>query len=165
MCNRAFLTRARHALLIPADATTYNWRVDLPGIAPMLSYEDPSAAATWLCEQFGFEDLGRFADGGRVTHVNLRAGDGIIMIGWPGPEYRSPRHHAEICEVARSWLASPFVIDGVYVRVDDVDAHYARAREGGAKLLSGIEINEIVGQRQYRVEDVEGHRWMFAQPL
>jgi hypothetical protein len=50
--------------------------LDLPHVAPMLSYEDVAAAAEWLCAAFGFREMGRFENGGRVTHVNLAAGDG-----------------------------------------------------------------------------------------
>jgi PhnB protein len=53
------------------------------------------------------------------------------------------------------------VIDGVLVYVDDVDAHYARAIEGGAAILSGLE--DGFPGRRYRAEDLEGHRWMFMQ--
>jgi len=28
-----------------------------------------------------------------------------------------------------------------------------------------LEDNPGIGQRQYRAEDIEGHRWMFAEPL
>jgi uncharacterized glyoxalase superfamily protein PhnB len=87
------------------------------------------------------------------------------MLGWPGPSYRGPGHHREVCDDARRWLESPFVVDGVYVRVDGIDAHHARARSAGAVILSGVEDNDAVGQRQYRAEDLEGHRWMFAEPL
>lgn len=135
-------------------------------VAPMLSYEDVGAAADWLCSAFGFREIGRYADGGRVTHVNLAAGDGgVVMLGWPGPDYRGPARHRQSCGDAAHWLAPPFVVDGVYVRVDDLDAHLDRARAGGATILSEIEDNWAVGQRQYRVEDLEGHRWMFAQAM
>ena len=53
--------------------------------------------------------------------------------------------------------------DGVVVYIDDVDTHFGRSKRGGAKILSEPESNER--QRQYRVEDLEGHRWMFAQRL
>ena len=131
----------------------------------MLSYEDVGAAAVWLCRAFGFTETGRFESGGRVTHVNLALGDGVVMAGWPGPDYRSPKSHRETCAAAQRWLASPFVIDGVYVQVDDIEAHCERARAAGATILSEVEDNEAVGQRQYRAEDLEGHRWMFAGPL
>jgi uncharacterized glyoxalase superfamily protein PhnB len=53
------------------------------------------------------------------------------------------------------------VIDGVLVFVPDVEAHYARAKEHGATILSGLE--EGPPARRYRVEDLEGHRWMFME--
>jgi len=53
----------------------------------------------------------------------------------------------------------------VLVYVDDLDSHFARAREAGATILSELEDNPAVGQRQYRAEDVEGHRWMFAERI
>ena len=40
----------------------------------------------------------------------------------------------------------------------------AQARAAGATILSELEENTGVGQRQYRAEDLEGHRWMFATP-
>jgi len=53
----------------------------------------------------------------------------------------------------------------LYVSVDDVDAHYEQARAAGATILSELEDNTGIGQRQYRAEDLEGHRWMFATRL
>jgi len=49
----------------------------------------------------------------------------------------------------------------VLVYVDDVEAHCRRARVAGARILSEPQTDEY-GSR-YRVEDVEGHRWMFMQ--
>jgi uncharacterized glyoxalase superfamily protein PhnB len=43
-----------------------------------------------------------------------------------------------------------------------VDAHYERAKAAGATMLTGVEVGGG-GERVYRVADVEGHRWMFAQ--
>lgn len=135
------------------------------GVIPMLSYEDCGAAADWLAKAFDFREHERYADDdGRVTHVTLSCGEGIVMIGWPGAEYESPRHHAETCEAAARWLEVPYVVDGVYVRVDDVDAHCERARRAGARILSEP-ADQSFGERHYRVEDLEGHRWMFSQPI
>jgi uncharacterized glyoxalase superfamily protein PhnB len=129
---------------------------------PMLSYEDCAAAAEWLKTAFGFREEERYADDdGRVTHVTLTHGNGVVMIGWPGPDYRSPRRHAETCEAAARWLDVPYVVDGVFVSVDDIEAHCERARRAGARILS--EPDEAHGARRYRVEDLEGHRWMFVQ--
>ncbi len=131
-----------------------------PRIVPMLSYEDCSSAADWLCRAFGFEERERYAEAdGRVTHVELAMGDGVLFLGNPGPDYQSPRRHREECEAAAKWSAEPYVIDGVYVGVDDVDAHFQAAKEAGATILSAVEDTPV--GRHYRAEDPEGHRWMF----
>ena len=51
------------------------------------------------------------------------------------------------------------MIDGTLVYVSDVDAHYENAKLHGATILSPPE--EGPPARRYRVEDLEGHRWMF----
>jgi PhnB protein len=135
----------------------------LPAIVPMLSYEDVAGAADWLVRVFGFREELRYEDSaGRATHVELRLGDGAVMLGNPSPHYESPKTHREHCEAAARWSETPFVVDGVHVYVDDVDAHFERARAGGAWILSEVEDTPF-GDRHYRVEDLEGHRWMFAQ--
>jgi PhnB protein len=130
----------------------------------MISYEDVGAAVDWLGAAFGFRESGeRFSDGeGRVTHAELSLGDASVFVGWPGPEYRSPKRHAQECEQAARWLASPWVIDGVHVEVDDVNAHFERARSAGAEILR--ELEDLPFGRLYSAGDLEGHRWMFMQP-
>ena len=135
-------------------------------VIPMLSYEDAGKAADWIAEAFGFQETGRWSDDdGRVTHVNMELDGGEVMLGYPSADYRSPRRHAQECEQARKWSETPDIVDGVHVSVDDIDAHYERAKAAGARILSELEDNPGIGQRQYRAEDVEGHRWMFAGPL
>ena len=56
----------------------------------------------------------------------------------------------------------PWVIDGLLVHVDDVEAHFQRAKGAGATMLSDL-LDQPYG-RLYRAEDIEGHRWMFLQP-
>ena len=134
----------------------------LPTITPMISYEDVAAAADWLVRAFGFRETLRYTEeDGRPSHVELRLADGAIMLGNPSPAYRSPRRHAQECDQARKWLETPHIVDGAHVYVDDVDAHFARARAAGASILSEVE-DLPWGDRRYRVEDLEGHRWMFS---
>ena len=113
----------------------------------MLSYEDVAAAIDWLAEAFDFRESGeRYTDAdGRVTHAELDLGGATVMLGWPGPDYHSPDHHAAECEHARRWLGTPWVIDGVHVTVDDVDAHYERARAAGATILRRLKIFPSAG--------------------
>jgi uncharacterized glyoxalase superfamily protein PhnB len=131
-------------------------------VIPFLSYEDVGAAMDWLCRAFGFEERERLTDeNGNVGHGTLAIDGGLVFCAMPTPDYQSPMHHAESCEAARKWLQVPWVIDGVVVHVADLDAHFARAEEAGATMLTGIE-NGGAG-RLYRVADLEGHRWMFAE--
>ena len=84
-----------------------------------------------------------------------------LLLATPTPDYQSPRRHREECEAARQWSAVPWVIDGVLVYVEDVAAHFERAKAAGARILS--EPEEGPPGRRYRVEDLEGHRWMFME--
>jgi PhnB protein len=84
------------------------------------------------------------------------------MLGNPSPHYESPTTHRERCEAAARWSETPFIVDGVHAYVDDVDAHFERARAEGARILSEVEDTPF-GDRHYRAEDLEGHRWMFAE--
>jgi uncharacterized glyoxalase superfamily protein PhnB len=126
----------------------------------MLSYEDVASAAAWLVRGFGFEEEERFEHEGEVVHVTLRLGRGVVMLGKPGDSYVNPLRLREQCEAAARMYSVPWVVDGVWVQVDDVDGHRERASEAGATLLG--EIEDGPAGRLYRVEDPEGHRWMFA---
>jgi PhnB protein len=131
---------------------------------PMVSYEDVGAAIDWLNEAFGFRESGeRFSDAeGRVTQAEISHDGATVMLGWPGADYRSPKRHAQECAQAARWLATPWVIDGVHVEVDDLDAHYERARAAGATILR--EPEDLPFGRLYSAADLEGHRWMFMEP-
>jgi uncharacterized glyoxalase superfamily protein PhnB len=134
-------------------------------IVPMLSYADAVAAIEWLTAAFGFrEDESQRHTGaaGEVTHAELERDGARIMLATPNADYRGPRQHAETCEDARRWLDNPWVIDGVFVLVDDLDAHHAQAVASGARILREPE-EPGVGFRIYTAEDPEGHRWMFGQ--
>ena len=133
-----------------------------PDVIPMIAYEDGPKAMDWLSSAFGFRERARMLDkGGRLSHGEMQAGDGVIMLATPTPDYQAPLHHREACEPARKWSTVPYVVDGLLVYVDDVDAHFARAKQHGATILSGVEANQ--NGKLYRAEDVEGHRWMFMQ--
>jgi PhnB protein len=128
----------------------------------MIAYEDGIAALEWLARAFGFREVARLTDArGVLTHGEMAVGDGLIMLATPTPDYVGPRRHRTECEHARRWSAVPWVIDGVLVHVDDLDAHFAQAKAAGAMILS--EIEEDAPGRRYRAEDLEGHRWFFIE--
>jgi PhnB protein len=129
----------------------------------MLAYEDGLAAMDWLARAFGFRETMRMlTKDGLLSQGEMEAGDGgVIMVANPTPDYQSPKHHRESCEAAAAWSKVPYIIDGVLVYVDDVDAHSRQAKAAGATILSGVETSQF-GKR-YRAEDLEGHRWMFTE--
>jgi uncharacterized glyoxalase superfamily protein PhnB len=130
---------------------------------PMVSYEDVGSAAEFAVRAFGFTERERITDAaGRVTHVELEREMATLMFGWPGPDYRDPRRHAEGCDAAAAWLSTPWVIDGVLVTVDDVDAHRAQAAAAGAEIIRDLE--DAPPGRLYSAADPAGHRWMFLHP-
>jgi uncharacterized glyoxalase superfamily protein PhnB len=135
---------------------------EYPAVIPMLAYEDGATAMDWLARAFGFRERARMlGENGRLSHGEMEAGKGMIMLATPSPHYHGPKHHREESEAARKWSEVPYIIDGVLVYVDDVAAHFERASAAGATILSPVE-DSREGKR-YRAEDLEGHRWMFME--
>jgi PhnB protein len=113
-------------------------------------YEDVAGALDWLAKTFGFGERMRMpGPDGNITHAEMELAEGVIMMGHPGPDYQNPKRHGH-----RSQL--------VHVYVDDVDKHFEKAKEAGAKILAGLE-DKFYGDRTYSAEDLEGHHWYFAQ--
>lgn len=134
----------------------------MQGVTPMLAYEDGEAAMDWLAAAFGFREITRMLDdAGRLAHGEMETGYGVIMLASPTPDYESPKRHRETCVAARKWSEVPWVVDGVLVLVDNVDEHHSRTKAAGAWILSEPETG--FPGRRYRVEDIEGHRWMFLE--
>lgn len=100
------------------------------------------------------------AQDGTLSHGEMIVGNARIMLATT-PNYESPKNHREHCAAAKRWSDVPWVVDGVLVYVDDVDAHFERAKRAGASILT--EIEDGFPGRRYRAEDLEGHRWMFMQ--
>jgi PhnB protein len=133
-----------------------------PAVIPMLAYEDGPAAMDWLALAFGFRERARMlGQNGRLSHGEMEAGDGLIMLATPSPHYHGPKRHREESDAARKWSEVPYIIDGVLVYVEDVATHFERAKAAGATILSAVE--EGGEGRRYRAEDIEGHRWMFIE--
>ena len=128
----------------------------------MLSYENCPAALEWLARAFGFRERARLPErDGRIGHAEMETGHGIVMLASGPAGYQSPATRCQKYERIREWLTVPWVVDGVLVYVDRVDAHHERAQSAGAKILPSPE--DAPYGRLYRAEDLEGHRWMFMQ--
>lgn len=130
-------------------------------IVPFIGYEDALSAIGFLERAFGFAEdrKARFEENGTITHAELELGGARIYVSTPAG-YASPARLRESCDLARRSYDNPWVIDGHFVQVDDVDAHHTRAVAGGASILRPP--GEGHGMRFYSAEDPEGHRWMFG---
>src|SRR5467141_5164787 len=81
-----------------------------PDVIPMIAYEDGPKAMDWLSSAFGFKERARMLDrDGRLSHGEMQAGDGVIMLATPTPDYQAPRHHREGCEPAQKWSTVPYI--------------------------------------------------------
>jgi len=120
-------------------------------IVPYLAYDDAPAAISFLCAAFGFEELYRLEmPDGRIGHVELGYRGNVLMLASSYPELGFA-----------SAAKLPHVHGQVHIDVEDVDAHFARARAAGATIAA--EPNDAPhGDREYRAVDPEGHRWSFS---
>jgi len=135
-------------------------------LVPFLGYEDAAAAIDWLRGAFGATENAaarHTAADGTIGHAELDLEGSTIYLSTPAG-YVGSRRHREHCEIERRMHENPWVIDGLFVEVEDVDAHHARAVEAGATVIREPE-DPGVGFRIYTAEDLEGHRWMFGQRL
>lgn len=123
---------------------------DMPRISPYLLYEDVGGTMEWLRTAFGLRPRHRMTGpGGMVQHADMEFEGGVVMMGCPGPDYRNPKHTGHRTQE-------------LYIYVDDVDAHFRRAREAGAQIIEEP-ADQPYGDRRYRCLDPEGHAWCFAQ--
>jgi len=123
-------------------------------IFPMLAYDDAPAAIGFLCDAFGFQERYRMPmPDGTVGHAEIVLHDNVVMLAttWKAGGLASPKD-------------LPAMPSQLMFEVDDVDAHYERARNAGAIVVAAPE-DQPHGHRMYRAMDLEGHRWIFASPL
>lgn len=121
-----------------------------PSIYPSLLYADARAAIRQLTEAFGFTELSVYeGEDGSVMHAELVQGNGAVMLGSKG---RGGRFD----EAMKS--AGPC---GVYIVVDDVDAHHQHAVDHGAEILMAP-TDQDYGSRDYMARDIEGNIWSFG---
>jgi len=149
-----FLESERSRLMATTNGKTapvQNPPPGVPQIVPQLPYEDVLAAVDFLERAFGFREReeARLEHQGGV-HTEMELGTGRIMLGGPGGHGTFPPKGG----------GNPSVHLTVYV--DDVDAHFARARAAGARIVEEPQ-DKFWGDRCYEAIDLEGHRWRFHQ--
>src|SRR5262245_38834611 len=106
-------------------------------INPVLHYRDLEKAVAFLTEAFGFrEHAVHRDDGGDIVYAELALGNAFAGIGRtstePGPFDLGPT--------------------GIYVALDDPDAHHARAASAGADIVMELTDQEY-GSREYVAKD------------
>lgn len=131
---------------------------DRPGgvLVSCLTYENADAAVDFLCRAFGFAEHAVYRDeAGKVAHAELVFGNGMIMLGPDqGGDFGKkvmtlPKRAGDRCTQT------------IYVIVDDVDAHHARAKAEGADILMPPK-DQSYGGSSYSARDPEGHAWSFG---
>jgi uncharacterized glyoxalase superfamily protein PhnB len=114
-------------------------------VIPVLAYPDVTKAAAWLCDAFGFSVRLRIAS----HRVQLNVGDGAVTVR----ELQKGEADAALgvgCSIT--------------VRVENIDAHCARARDHGARITEGP-VTHSYGERQYNALDFAGYSWKFSESV
>jgi len=125
-----------------------NRSVPPPTVVPVLVYPDVRAAVAFLSAAFGFAERTRIGESHRAQ---LAVGDtGAVIIADAGNDRRPPQPGG--------------VTHVVRVRVSDVDAAFARARDQGAVVLEAP-VDREYGERDCTLEDLAGHRWQLAEAV
>src|SRR6516164_5285115 len=128
---------------------------DIRAVVPTMPYHNTVAMVEWLCDAFGFQR--RFivkGEDGAIKHAELTFGESMIMVV---PVQDTP---------FEKLVVHPNQLGGVetqtcYLVVNDVDAHYAKAKAKGAEIIFGVRVEDR-GGRGYACRDPEGHMWMFG---
>jgi uncharacterized glyoxalase superfamily protein PhnB len=125
---------------------TANRSVPTNTVLPHIVYQDVAAAIAWLTSVFEFTEHYRYGE--PVSGAQMYAAKSCIMI-------ESARGRATPSQLG-------FGTQSLTIFVDDVDAHFARTKSAGAKIVEDLHETEY-GERQYGVEDLEGHHWLFSR--
>jgi len=121
---------------------------------PAMRYADARAAIDWLVNVFGFsEEVCYSAADGSVAHAQLRFGTGVVMIGSARDDDYPIKPPAQV-----GGLSSNIY---VAVPVAEIDAHFARTKASGARIMRDISDTEYES-REYAAYDLEGFLWSFG---
>ena len=124
-----------------------NRSVPAMSVLPHLIYRDAVEACEWLKSVFGFAEHYRYGD--PVSGIQMYLGSAYIMLSGPRQRRESP-------------AALGYGTQMLTIFVADVDAHFQSTKRSGAKIWEELQ-ETIYGERQYGVEDLDGHQWIFSQ--
>jgi uncharacterized glyoxalase superfamily protein PhnB len=119
-----------------------------PSLSPGLRYDDGPGAIAFLTKAFGFEKgVVVPGPGGAIAHAELWLEPGLIMLGSMKRE-----------DDAQVWGGNR---QSISVVVANPDAHYAKAKGAGAKIVHDL-ADTPYGSRGYSAHDLEGKVWTFG---
>ncbi len=124
-----------------------------PELYAATRYADARAAIRFLHDAFGFEEAFVVpGDGEQIVHAQLRFGSSLFMLGSARDDGYS--------------LSLPSQLGGAvttccYLIVEDIDAHFARARAAGATIVQPLGATDY-GSRDYVARDPEGQLWFIG---
>lgn len=125
---------------------------DLARLALGVSYAKPAAAARWLADTFGFGSPDPLPEGADPLPEN--------EYGHPWIEFRLGNSSLMIFKLDEGRPEGAYThVPWVYV--DDVEAHFRRAVDKGATIVTSLD--SPWGLPFYVVDDIEGNRWTFVQ--
>lgn len=119
-------------------------------VTPYLFIKGAARAIEFYKQAFAATERLRMEMPGGIGHAELSIGDSVIMLA-----DECPSVHA----------LSPQSIGGtpvmIHLYVSDVDAVFARALAGGAKVLQPVQ-DKFYGDRSGSLTDPFGHQWAIA---
>jgi uncharacterized glyoxalase superfamily protein PhnB len=127
-----------------------NRSVPADTLLPHVVYQNVTEAVAWLGRVFGFRENYHYGNtGGLVDGAQVYLGGAYIMVTGVHRGGATPSKSGTYTQ-------------SLTVFVEDVDAHYRHAKSEGAKIVEDLNVT-CYGERQYGVEDLDGHHWLFSQ--
>ena len=123
-----------------------NRSVPTDTILPHIGYQSVPDAIAWLTHAFGFTEHYRYGE--PVSGAQMCLGNAYIML-------KRAQDQPTPAQLG-------FGTQSLTIFVNNVDEHYAKAKSAGAKIVEDLH-ETIYGERQYGVEDLDGHHWLFSQ--
>jgi PhnB protein len=143
-------TAGPHAATLPVrseereEVTMAGGRPGFHTVTPYLIHPDVAGLVTYIERAFGGEEMFRSRGAAGGTHVEVRVGDSMLMVG--GKDDSNPL---------------PTML---FLYVDDVDADYRQAlAAGGTSLMEPAESGD--GDRRAGVQDPFGNQWWIGTHL
>jgi uncharacterized glyoxalase superfamily protein PhnB len=128
---------------------TSNRSVPTNILMPHVVYPNVSEASAWLSKTFGFSEHFRYGEPSAPDGAQVHFGKAWIMLHKARPGSGSPAHLGSATQ-------------SLTVFVEDVDGHFEKAKAAGARIVEQLH-ETVYGERQYGVEDLAGHRWLFSR--